>query len=189
MAVGSGRGSRPDPCACGRRGTGRSRDRGGAVSGRGGLHRLRWCGGSRPPDRRCSASFRRRCRPRGEGRGCRQGGADPGEDRCACRGTDGRRQRRAGPVSACIAGSRGQGVRTPEAAVREKIHEPGRTRTRRSAVQGHAGAGFGANRSGGCGAGPIRLLCRQGALRRGCRRGPDRAGRHGHARPAAVDAV
>ena len=126
-------------------------------------------------------------RHRREGRRCRQGRPGAGADRRAGGGTERRRQRRAGPVGARHAGSGDQGIRPPEAAVREEVHEPGRARARRSAIQGHAGAGFGAARPGGRGARPIRLLRRQGALWRRGRRGSGDARRHGDAGPPAAD--
>ncbi len=99
--------------------------------------------------------------------------------RCWRGSTHGRRSRTWPPATRRSIGARharsgDQGIRPPEAAVREELHQPGRSRARRGAVQGDRGPGFGATGSSGRGARAIRLLRRQGAVWRRDRRSPDR---------------
>ena len=150
---------------------------------------LRRGGRGGAPDRRGRPGGRRGRRARREGRRPRQGRPGAGAHRRPRGRTERQRQRGAGAVGARHARRGEQGLRAPEAAVREAVHQPGRARARRVAVQGDAGAGRGAAGAGRRGAHPVGLARRARAVRRRRRRGTGGARRHGDARPAAADAV
>ncbi len=118
----------------------------------------------------------------------------PGRPGAGCAWTRGPPNRRPPPAPRRCAppappGRRHPRLRTPAPALREELHQPGRARPRRGAVQVGPGRSRGPAGQRGGRAHPVRLLRGQGALRRrGGRRGRG-AGRHGDAGPSAADAV
>ena len=161
----------------------------GAVGRRPFAAGLRRRGRSGAPERGRGPGGRFDRRAGGQGRRPRQGRPDAGPHRRPRCRTDRQRQRCAGPFGPGAAGRGQQGLRAPEAALRQAVHQPGRAGACRVAVQGLAGPGCGAAGAGQRHAhavGPARrarALCRRGGR---SARGP---GRHGLAGQAAADAV